>query len=477
MMSSPNLDDLRERLRATVVTASDIDYNAARAVHNGMIDKHPLAVVRVTQVADVLTTVAFARDAGIDLAIRGGGHSGAGFGTTDGGIVLDFSRCRGVRVDPRRGTAQADAGTTWCDFNFATHAFGLATTGGIVGTTGIAGLTLGGGIGYLTRKHGLSCDNLLSADVVTADGRLVNASETENDDLFWALRGGGGNFGVVTSFEYRVHPMTRPYVGVLIFSADDSEQVGRVYREYIAQAPEDFGAFFGYHLGAPSPYLPERYHGAPVCMIVGAWFGDPSEGEARWAPLLGAAPVLGSLLVEMPYPALNSMFDTSQPKGIRSYWKSDFVDALDDNVLRVGAEFGATVPTVQSAINFHPVDGAVHRVAPDATAFAYRNAGFSPAIASFWDNPADSDANIAWTRNFWEALHPYGSGGGYINFMGADDSARSVDNYGPNWMRLRDVKAKWDPDNVFHVNQNIPPADAAEDPAAATSATTPSRTA
>jgi FAD/FMN-containing dehydrogenase len=188
MMSSPNLDDLRERLRATVVTASDIDYNAARAVHNGMIDKHPLAVVRVTQVADVLTTVAFARDAGIDLAIRGGGHSGAGFGTTDGGIVLDFSRCRGVRVDPRRGTAQADAGTTWCDFNFATHAFGLATTGGIVGTTGIAGLTLGGGIGYLTRKHGLSCDNLLSADVVTADGRLVTASETQNKDLFWALR-------------------------------------------------------------------------------------------------------------------------------------------------------------------------------------------------------------------------------------------------------------------------------------------------
>jgi FAD/FMN-containing dehydrogenase len=461
-MSNVDLSDLRGRVRAQIITETDPEYNDARAVHNGMIDKKPLAVVRVSQVADVIATVNFARDNNLDLAIRGGGHSGPGFGTLDDGIVIDFSQLRSVRVDPTIGTARAESGTTWADFDYATHAFGLATTGGIVGSTGIAGLTLGGGIGYLARKYGLSCDNLLSADVVTADGRLVTASATENDDLFWALRGGGGNFGVVTSFEFDLHPVDTVYTGVLIYSADDSEQVGRAYREYLAQAPEDFGAFFGFHQGPPVPFLPEQFHGAPVCVIVGGWFGDPSEGEARWKPLLNAAPVLGSLTAELPYPMLNGMFDVFFPRGILSYWKADFFDSLNDDILRVATDFGSRVPNISTANHFYPISGAVNRVAPDATAFAYRNEAFAPSIAGFWTDPAETETVTSWVRDYWTALHPYSSGGGYINFMDTDDGARTIDNYGPNWARLREVKAKWDPDNVFHVNQNIPPAERTE---------------
>lgn len=462
---SYDLSDLRGRVRAQIITENDPEYDAARAVHNGLIDKTPLAIVRVSQVADVIATVRFARDAGLDLAIRGGGHSGPGFGTVDGGIVLDFSRRTGVRLDPQHGRAWVEAGATWGDFDFATHAFGLGSTGGIISTTGVAGLTLGGGIGYLARKYGLSCDNLLSADVVTADGDLVTASATENDDLFWALRGGGGNFGVVTSMEFDLHPVDTATVGVLIFSADYSEQVGRAYSDYLAQSPEDFGAFFGFHQGPPVPFLPEQFHGTPVCIIAGGWFGDPDEGEARWKPLLGAAPVLGSLVAQLPYPALNSLFDPFLPPGILTYWKADFIHALTDDVLRVASDFGARVPTIQTANHYYPIDGAVHRVAPDATAFAYRDEDFAPSIAGFWSDPADGDRTMEWVRDYWTALHPFGAGGGYINFMDADDAARTVDNYGGNWARLRQIKAKWDPDNLFHVNHNIPPALTVDDSA------------
>lgn len=457
-MSQVDLSDLRARTRADIITEEDPGYDAARAVHNGTIDKRPLAVVRVSQVADVLATVQFASENQIDLAIRGGGHSGPGFGTSDGGIVLDFSQRRGVRVNPEIGTAWAETGATWGDFDYATHAFGLGTTGGIISTTGVSGLTLGGGIGYLARKYGLSCDNLLSADVVTADGRLVTASAEQNDDLFWALRGGGGNFGVVTSMEFDLHPVDTATVGVLIYSAEHSEQVGRIYRDYLAQAPEDFGAFFGFHQGPPVPFLPEQFHGTPVCVIAGGWFGDPSEGEARWSPLVGAAPLLGSLVAQLPYPALNSLFDPFLPPGIFTYWKADFIHALSDDVLRVASEYGSRVPTLQTANHYYPISGAVQRVAPDATAFTYRDEGFAPAIAGFWSDPADADTTIKWVRDYWTALHPYGALGGYINFMDADDAARTADNYAENWARLRQVKAKWDPDNVFHVNHNIPPA-------------------
>jgi FAD/FMN-containing dehydrogenase len=456
-MPSVQFDALRESIRGELIDQDDPEYEAARAVYNGMIDKRPAAIVRVSQVADVMATINFARDNALELAIRGGGHSAPGFGTIDGGIVLDFVNRIGVRVDPVTQTARTEPGATWADFNYATHAFGLATTGGIVGSTGVTGLPLGGGIGYLARKYGLSCDNLLSADVVTAAGKFLTASRSENEDLFWALRGGGGNFGVVTSLEFQLHPVDLIYGGVIIFSAEDGEQVGQAFRDYLKTAPEEFGAFLGFHQGPPVPFLPEEWHGRPVVVIVGAWTGPIDEGARQWQPLLDAAPVLGSFVGPMPYPALNTLFDPLLPKGMQAYWKADFLAELSDDALKVAVDYGRRIPSVQSANHFYLIDGAVQRVPQEDTAFAYRNVSFAPVIAGMWNDPADNDANTRWVRDYWTALHPYAEPGGYINFMDADDQNRITDNYGPNYSRLAAVKAKYDPDNFFHINQNIKP--------------------
>jgi FAD/FMN-containing dehydrogenase len=457
-MNGIALDSLREQVRGQVITPGDADYDAARTVHNGMIDKRPAAVVRVSQVADVIACVNFARDNALDLALRGGGHSGPGFGTWDDALVIDFSNTTGVRVDPANRTARSEAGATWADFNHATHAFGLATTGGIVGSTGVSGLTLGGGIGYLSRKYGLSCDNLISADVVTADGKFLTASESENDDLFWALRGGGGNFGVVTSLEYRLHPVDMVHAGIIIYPLEHAETVAKFYREYLAAAPEDFGAFLAFHKGPPVPFLPEEWHGKPVCIVVGMWTGDLAEGPARWQPFLDIAPVAGSMVGPMPYPALNSAFDPMYPKGLLAYWKAAYLTELNDGAINVHLEYGKRVPSVQTAVHLYPIDGAVQRVGVSDTAFPNRNARFSPVIACHWEDPADSEANIAWVRDYAAALQPYSETAGYINFMDGDDLPKVAENYGENYKRLREVKAKYDPQNLFHVNQNIAPA-------------------
>lgn len=456
-MNAKVLDALREQVRGQVVTPEDADYDAARAVHNGMIDKRPAAVVRVSQVADVIAVVNAARDNSMDLAIRGGGHSGPGFGTADDALVIDFANTRGVRVDPASKTARTEAGATWADFNHATHAFGLATTGGIVGSTGVSGLTLGGGIGYLDRKYGLSCDNLLSADVVTADGKFLTASENDNEDLFWALRGGGGNFGVVTSLEFRLHPVDMVHAGIIIYPLEHAETVANFYREHLAAAPEELGAFLAFHQGPPVPFLPEEWHGKPVCIVVGMWTGDPAEGPARWQPFLDAAPVAGSMVGPMPYPALNSAFDGMYPKGLLAYWKAAFLSELSDGAINAHLDFGSRVPSVQTAVHIYPIDGAVHRVGVTDTAFPNRNARFSPVIACHWEDPGDTEANIAWVRDYAAALQPYSETAGYINFMDGDDQGRVAENYGPNYGRLREIKAKYDPGNLFHVNQNIKP--------------------
>lgn len=452
------IEALREQVRGPVIAPQDPEYDSARAVYNGMVDKRPAAVIRVAQVADVIQVVDLARENGMDLAVRGGGHSAPGFGTSDGGLVIDFVNRTGVRVDPATSTARAEAGATWADFNHATHAFGLATTGGIIGTTGVSGLTLGGGIGYLARKYGLACDNLLSADVVLADGSFVTASAAEYDDLFWALRGGGGNFGVVTSLEFDLHPVDTIFGGAIIFSAEHGDAVGRAYREFIAAAPEEFGVFLGFHQGPPVPFLPEEYHGQPVCVLVGAWTGPLDEGQKRWDPLLGFAPVAGSFLAPLPYPALNTMFDALNPKGLMGYWKADFLPNLTDDALKVIVEYGSTVPSVQTSNHFYPIDGAVQRVGTADTAFPYRDVAFAPTIACQWEDPADNAANIRWTRDYWNALHPFSSPGGYINFMDGDDQGRVADNYRGNYPRLTEVKTKYDPANLFHLNQNIKPA-------------------
>ena len=457
-MNGTSLDGLRDQLRGQLITPEDPEYDSARAVFNAMVDKRPAGIVRVAQVADVIAGVNFARENSMPLAIRGGGHSAPGFGTWDDALVLDFVKRTGVRVDPESSTARAEGGTTWADFNHATHAFGLATTGGIVGSTGVAGLTLGGGIGYLARKYGLSCDNLISADVVTADGKFLVASEDQNEDLFWALRGGGGNFGVVTSFEFKLHPVDMVHAGVILYSAEHTDTVARFYREYIANAPEEFGAFLGFHQGPPVPFLPEEWHGKPVCVVVGMWTGDMGEGEARWQPFLDAAPVAGSLVAPMPYPALNVAFDALNQKGMQGYWKANFLPELSDGAIQAHAEHGATVTSVNTAVHIYPIDGAVSRVGVNDTAFAHRDMKFAPVIATQWMEPTDNEANIAWTRAYAAALAPHSATGGYINFMDTEDQNRVTDNYGPNWDRLVQVKSKYDPGNLFHVNQNIKPA-------------------
>ncbi len=460
-MGSERFDALRERVRGQVIEADDPEYDDARAVHNGMIDRRPVAILRVSQVADVIAAVRFARERDLEVAVRGGGHNVAGLGSVDAGLVIDFSRLRAVRVDPAARTARADAGTTWGDFNYATHAFGLACPGGVVSTTGVAGFTLGGGLGYLARKYGLASDNLISADVVLADGRFVTASESEHEDLFWALRGGGGNFGAVTSFEFRLHPVDTVHAGLVVFPASEALAVGQFYRDLIASAPDEFGILYASRLAPQVPFVPEEWWGRPVCLVLGMWAGDAAEGEARWRPVLTAAPVVGSLLAPMPYPQVNTFFDASVPRGTLAYWKSDFLAALSDDVLGVASKFGEATPAMRSVSLFYPVDGAVQRVPVGATAFPNRSSAYSAIVAGQWDDPADNGRVIGWVRSYAAALHEHADIGGYVNFQDADDQARIAENYAGNYARLARIKTSYDPDNFFHINHNIKPAAAA----------------
>jgi FAD/FMN-containing dehydrogenase len=456
-MPEPTIDQLREQVRAPVITADDPGYDEARAVHNGMFDKRPKVVVRAEQVADVIAAVNFARDTGLALSVRAGGHSAPGFGTNDGGLVIDLSLMRGIHVDPAARTARVGGGATWGDFNYATHAYGLATTGGIISTTGVAGLTLGGGIGYLTRGFGLSIDNLISADVVTADGAVRTASKDENADLFWALRGGGGNFGVATSLEFRVHPLKDVYVGVFFYEVEHAATLLRFYREFIQDAPEYYGAFPAFQAAPPVPFVPENRHGDVFSVAVVHWAGPIEEGEAAMKPFRDLAPVVAEMVGPMPYPFLNGAFDGLFPKGIRSYWKGNFVTELTDEAIEQHLIHGPKVPGGGSTMHLYPINGAAHRVGADETAFAARDATFAPVIVAAWEDPADDSARIQWVRDYYKGTAPHSQPGGYINFMADDDQSRIRDNYGRNYDRLVAVKRTYDPDNLFDQNQNISP--------------------
>jgi FAD/FMN-containing dehydrogenase len=452
-----SLEQLRSQVRGQVVAAGDEAYEEARTVYNAMIDRHPLAVVRCAGVEDVVAVVGFARENGLDLAVRGGGHSVPGFGTVDDGVVADLSAMQEIVVDPGSRTARAEGGVTWGIFNDATHQHGLATTGGIISTTGIGGLTLGGGIGYLARGLGLSCDTLVSAEVVTADGRVLTASEEENADLFWALRGGGGNFGVATSLEYRLSPVKEIYGGPMLFELGDARAILQWYREFIADAPEEFGGFPGWQIAPPLPFIPEDRHGDTFVVFVACWAGPLDEGERMLQPIHEVAPVVAEMVGPMPYPALNSAFDALLPPGLQQYWKANFVRELSDGHIDAQIEWGPKVPTVNATGHIYPINGAVHRVASDATAFAYRDANFATVIAGAWPDPADNEANSAWVRGYYDATAKHSEEGGYVNFMAGDDQDRVKANYGPNYDRLVQVKRTYDPDNLFHLNQNIQP--------------------
>lgn len=456
-MTAKTPSELRNVVRGEVVAPGDDNYETARKVHNGMIDKHPALIVHAAHAGDVMQTVRYARDNDLDLSVRGGGHSGPGFGTNAGGVVIDLSRMHSVRVDVARQTARAEGGATWGDFNAATHAFGLATTGGIISTTGIAGLTLGGGIGYLTRGLGLSLDNLLSADVVTADGQMLIASATENADLFWALRGGGGNFGICTSLEYQLHPIDTVHWGPMFYEVREAENILKFYRDYIRTAPEHMGVFPAFQIAPPLPFIPEDRHGDMFMALVACWSGDPAEGERQFRIFHEVAEVKAEMVGPVPYPAINAAFDGLFPTGIRQYWKGNFVKELTDDAIAAHVRHGPNAPTVSSTMHLYPINGACHRVAADATAFGHRDANFSMVILAASDDPARDQANTGWVRDYSAAVAPHSEVGGYVNFMDDDDADRIRANYGENYDRLRSIKRTYDPDNLFRMNQNIAP--------------------
>ena len=451
------VEELRGRTTGQVITQDDPGYDEARAVYNAMIDKRPSVVVRATDVADVVAAVNHAREHGVPIAVRGGGHSVPGFGTVDGGVVIDLGLMREVTVDPTAKTARAQGGATWNAFNDATYAHGLATTGGFVSTTGIGGLTLGGGIGYLARGAGLSCDNLVGAEVVTAEGEIVTATEDEHGDLFWALRGGGGNFGVVTELRYRLHPVGDVYGGPMFFELSDGPALLRFFRDFMTDAPEELGMFPAFQIAPPLPFIPDDRHGDTFMAMVACWAGPPEVGEEVLQAVHDVAPVVAEHVGVVPYPALNSAFDALYPAGLQHYWKTSFATELPDAAIDVHMEYGPRVPAVNSTMHIYALNGAVQRVAPDATAFAYRDATFATNIAGMWPDAADNEANTAWVRDYHDALAPHSEAGGYVNFMSGDDRDRIKASYRGNYERLVEIKRAYDPGNLFRVNQNIEP--------------------
>jgi hypothetical protein len=448
-----------QSLRGRLITRNDPDYDEARALYNGMIDKRPLMIARCADVADVIAAVNFGRDNGLLLAIRGGGHNGPGLGSCDDGLVVDLSMMKGVRVDPANRTVRVGPGCTSGDVDHATHAFGLAVPFGIVSTTGVAGLTLGGGSGYLTRKYGLTIDNLIEADVVLADGRFVTASNKQNPDLFWALRGGGGNFGVVTSFLFKAHPVSMVYAGPIFWEAKHARAIMQRYRDFLPNAPEELGAFVGLKTVPSMDPFPRDSWGHRACAVISSYNGSAENGQEALAPLLKALPPpIFNWMSLMPFPAMQGLFDGFFPKGLQWYWKGDFVKLLPDDAIDTHIEQAAKAPSELSLMHLYPIDGAVHRVGKDETAWEARDATWSMVIAAIDPDPQKAGPLTRWGKGYWEAVHPFNQSGAYVNFMMDDEGdARLRASYGGNYRRLTEVKGKYDPGNVFRVNQNIRP--------------------
>ncbi len=453
-------DDLAGQLRGALVTPEHPEYDVARHVYNGMIDRRPGAVARVLDAIDVRTCIRFAREHDIELALRGGAHNAGGLGTWNDALVIDLSAMRSTTVSPERRTVTVGPGCTWGDVDHATVGFGLATPSGFISTTGVAGLTLGGGIGYLSRRYGLTVDNLLSADVLLADGSFVTTDAENHPDLFWALRGGGGNFGVVTSFTFRCHPVGEEGVvigGPVLYDIDDTAEVMRWYRELLPSLPEELSGWLGLLTIPPAPPFPEELWGRKACGIVWCYTGPHDRAEQLLAPVkqFGSPLVVG--LHEMPFTMLQSAFDALYPPGLHSYWRADFFNEISDAAIDVHCRLGAALPTGLSTMHLYPIDGAAARVGESDTAFAYRDGGWAGVIVGVDPDPVNDATITAWTKQYWTELHPHSAGGAYVNFMMNEGADRVRASYRGNYPRLVEVKRRYDPDNVFHVNQNIRP--------------------
>jgi FAD/FMN-containing dehydrogenase len=442
--------EVRAAFGGDLLEPGDVGYDDARRLHNGMIDKNPALVAQCRTTADVIDAVNLGRDAGAEIAVRGGGHGVAGRATTDGGLMIDLSPMKGIHVDPARRTVRAEPGLVWREFNRAAAVHGLATTGGVVSSTGIAGLTLGGGIGWLMGKYGLTVDNFLSAEVVTAEGEVLQASDDEHADLIWGLRGGGGNFGIVTSFEYSAHPVRQVLAGPVLHSLSDARSALSFHREFTASVPDELT------VGAALLHAPDGT-GTKVAALVPCHCGDPGAAEADVKSLRAFGTPVADLVTPMPYPTVNTLLDGAFPKMALNYWKAGFLRELSDDAIGVMVEAFERVPSAMTGIFIDHIHGAATRVAPEATAFPHRDEAFSVLLLGQWVDPADTERTIAWVRDAYELLQPHLSERRYTNFLAADDAGVVRQGYGENYQRLLQIKRSYDPGNMFHLNHNIEP--------------------
>jgi FAD/FMN-containing dehydrogenase len=458
-LRAEKIEGLKDGFNGEILLPSDGAYESARKIWNAMIDKRPAVIARCATVSDVVRGVNFARDNGLLLAVRGGGHNIAGNALCDDGLVIDLSKMKAAQVDPAGRRVTIEGGATLADLDAATQAHGLATPVGINSTTGIAGLTLGGGFGWLSRKYGMTVDNLESAEVVTAAGEVVRAGATEHPDLFWALRGGGGNFGVVTRFEFRLHPVGPNVLsGLIVYPISEAKSVLQQYREFIAKAPEELSVWIVLRQAPPLPFLSEKVHGKAVIVLALLYAGDPKQGEPLIEPLRKFGTPLGEHVGVQPYVAWQKAFDPLLTTGARNYWKSHNLSTLKDGLIDAVVMYTGKLPSPQCEIFFGAIGGATTRPAPDSMAYAHRDAKFVMNFHGRWEDPADDKRCIGWARDFFNATAPFASAGVYVNFLTADEGDRVRSAYGPNYDRLAQVKRKYDPANLFRMNQNIEPA-------------------
>lgn len=450
-----DISSLKVGFRGEIIQPGDKSYDESRKVYNAMIDKHPRLIAKCKDVADVISAVNFGRENDIPMSVRGGGHNAGGLGICDDGLVIDLSNINSVHVDPKSKTVRVGGGAVWGDVDHATHHFKLAVPTGTVSTTGVGGLALGGGIGYLTRKFGLTVDSILEVDMVLADGSFVTANSKENTDLYWAVRGGGGNFGVITSFLFQGHPVHTNFAGPTLWHIDKIDKVLEWYRDFILKADEELYGFFVI-LTVPSPPFPEALGGKKMCGIVWCYLGDHKNADKVFKPVKDMKPDFEHI-GPMPHPTLNSMFDALLPSGLQWYWKADFINEIPDEAIAMHAKFGNQLPTPLSQIHIYPINGEAHKVGKQDTPWAYRDANWAQVIVGIDPDPANNNKITNWAKDYYNALHPFSAGGAYVNFMMEEGEERVKASYKGNYDRLVKIKNKYDPNNIFRVNQNIRP--------------------
>lgn len=449
---------LKNQIKGRVILPEDSNYDEVRSIYNAMIDKKPAAILICRNVDDVVQGVKFARENNLEVSVKSGGHNGAGLSLVDDGLVIDLSEMKDIQIDPEIRTAKIQAGNTLGDVDKATHEHGLALPSGIIGTTGVGGLTLGGGIGYLSRKGGLTIDNLLEAEMVLANSEKVTASESSHPDLFWAIRGGGGNFGIVVSFTFNLIRVKNVYAGPMFWPIEHAGKVMQFYDEFTRNASNDLYGFFAFLVVPPAPPFPEHLQNKNVCGVVWCYSGPAEKREEVFKPIREFGPPILDFVGEIPMPALNSMFDGLYPPGMQWYWKAHYIKELSDSAIKEAVLHGSSIPTMHSTTHFYPIDGKVHEVGADETAWANRGARWAQVIVGVDPDPVNADKVTRWCRNYYEGMKPYASGGAYVNFMMEEGQDRIKASYGPNYERLTRIKKEYDPDNFFHVNQNIEPA-------------------